>query len=74
MNKRKKKIFITVKDLLTDKVSNELFYYSFKDLEASISKLTNLFVVFADAKIIDGVEHFHYTKATVFLDFKFINF
>lgn len=74
VNKRKKKIFITLKDILTDQISNEVFYYSFKDLETSISKLTNLFVVIADTKIIDGVEHFHYTKATVFLGFKFNKF
>lgn len=50
-------------------------YYSFEQLRKAIQKIRNLAFVRAETKIIDGVEHFHFTQATIFSEFiSFENF
>lgn len=50
-------------------------YYSFEQLRKAIQKIENLAFIRAETKIIDNVEHFHFTQATIFSEFvSFENF
>lgn len=44
-------------------------YYSFDALRQAIKKIENLAFVRADTKKLGDIEHFHFTKATIFYDF-----
>jgi hypothetical protein len=71
VNRLEKKIVLLVKDLLTGEDIEENVYWTFDDIEASIKKMSSLFVVFADAKKEDGIEHFHYKRAKIYHNFNF---
>lgn len=73
VDKRSKKIYIQVKNLVDMKLENEC-YYTFQDLEKATKKLENLFVVTAETKTLNFEEYFHFTSAKVFLGFNFNNF
>lgn len=50
-------------------------YYSFEQLKRAIKKIENLAFVEAETKIENGIEHFHFTNATIFSNFiSFENF
>ena len=74
VNKRSKKIHLIVKDLNSNKIVEQNVYYTFEDIIASTTKLKNLCVVTANTDIIDSIEHFHFTKATLFLNFNINKF
>ncbi len=62
---------------ITDKITNEVYdevYWDFDVLEYASSKMKSLFVVYANQKEIDDVYHYHYEKATIFLNFNFDKF
>jgi hypothetical protein len=67
-----KRMFILIKDLLSENLISQEIYWSFDSIKAE--KLKNTFVVWADNKIIEEQEYFHYTKAKILLNFKFENF
>jgi hypothetical protein len=58
-----------VKADLNENILDKTIYWSFNDLNNGAKKLENLFLVEADMKIIDGTHHFHYTNATVYVDY-----
>jgi hypothetical protein len=70
----KQRVSILIKELGKNKLLKDEIYYTFSDIEKATSKLKNLFVVYADTKFIDNQEHFHFTKAEIYLDFNLDNF
>lgn len=70
-NKRKKIVSIKVKDFKTQQLVNDEIYYTFEDVKDATNKLKNLFVVYADTRVIKKKEEFHFTKAEVFIGFNF---
>jgi hypothetical protein len=63
---------LKVKDELHN--SYDEVYWTFEELIIGSSKMKNLFVVFADEKVIDGVRHYHYLNAEIYFDFNFEKF
>jgi hypothetical protein len=55
----------TLDEIITDKT----VYWTFEDVHKGAKKLENLFLVDAETKKIDGKNYFHFTNATVFLDY-----
>jgi hypothetical protein len=74
VNKRSKKVYILIKDKITDLVLENNIYYAFSDIQESLRKLNNLAIVFANCKIENGTEYFHYTGARVFINLNFNKF
>lgn len=74
VNNEEKKIKLLVKDLITDESILEDVYWSYEEIEASIKKMSSLFVVFANTKKEGEDEYFHFTKAKVYHNFRFDNF
>lgn len=73
INYQEERIYILVKGN-DDSLDNSV-YYSFDSLRKAINKIENLAFVTADTEVIDGIEHFHFTQATIFYDFiSFENF
>ncbi len=67
-----KKLYIVV-----EKNNGELdksVYYSFDSLQKALTKLQNLAFVSADTKQDNGIEKFHFNKATIFSEFKGLEF
>jgi len=48
--------------------------WSFNELISSSSKMKNLLVVFAQEKVINGIRHYHYVNAEIYLNFNFLKF
>ncbi|MDQ1266633.1 MAG: hypothetical protein QG635_1785 [Bacteroidota bacterium] len=74
VDKRKKKVFLIIKDLSTDNIIERNIYYTFNDIIDSVQKLNQLIVVTAETEIRRKIEYFHYTKAVVFIGFNFQKF
>jgi len=70
MKENERKMYLLIKDLKKNIILENEIYYKFDDIEKSIKKLNKLFVVTAETKTIRDLEHFHYTKAEVFINFK----
>ncbi len=68
------KIYILVIDLNSNNLIEKEIYYSFEDIENSICKLKNLFIVYADTIIKRKKEHFHFTNAEIYLNFNITKF
>jgi hypothetical protein len=62
------RVYIVRADL-NENILDKTIYWTFDDLHSGAKKLENLFLVEADMKVINGTHHFHYTNATVFLDY-----
>ena len=63
--------------ILVDKgngVIDDSVYYSFANLQKALFKLENLAFVLADTRNNNGVEEFHFKKATIFSGFKGLGF
>ena len=69
VNRKEEKIYI-VKATLDEKVTDRNVYWTFEDVHKGAKKLRNMFLVDADSKKIDGKDCFHYTSATVFMDYR----
>lgn len=69
LDENQQRIYLLVKDLNSKKIISNNVYYSFQDIEKATFKLLNLFVVYAESRIIDGKEHFHFINAEVYLGF-----
>jgi hypothetical protein len=69
VNRAEEKIYI-VKAGLDEEVNDRTVYWTFGDVHKGAKKLQNLFLVDADVKEINGKIHFHYTSATVYLDYR----
>jgi hypothetical protein len=54
---------------LDEKIIDRTVYWTFQDVHKGAKKLENLFLVDAETKKIDGKDCFHFTNATVFLDY-----
>lgn len=74
IDRKKKKIFFIIKDLLNKKILNSNIHYTFNDIIDSTKKLDKLFVVTADTKVKRGKEYFHFKNATLFIGFNFDKF
>jgi hypothetical protein len=48
--------------------------WSFDSLRKASSKINKLFIVYADSKKIDGLNHFHYKEGEIYLNFNFDKF
>lgn len=73
INKLERRIEIKIKNLKTNQIEDFLVYYSFDDIkQAIISKLGLIAYITADRRIVDGHEEFHYTKATLLSNLKFL--
>jgi hypothetical protein len=59
-----------------DEVQNlyDEVHWTFDELSTASSKMKNLFVVFANEKVIEGVRHYHYLHAEIYLNFNFDKF
>lgn len=73
VNKRSKKVNIHI-DNLENKTTESDYYYTFQDLKNATNKLTNLFVVTAETKIVKSKEFFHFTNAKMYFGFQFDKF
>jgi hypothetical protein len=69
VNRTENKLYIVQADL-NQNILNKSIYWSFDDLEQGTTKLKNMFLVDADMKSINGKDHFHYTNATILIDYK----
>jgi hypothetical protein len=49
-------------------------HWTLDELKGASSKMKNLFVVFAEEKVIDGIRHYHYLNAEIYLNFNFDKF
>lgn len=74
VNRSQEGLYLSVKDLETNNVILDSIGWSFNDLQKAALKIKTLFVVWADQKIYNGVEHFHYTKAIIYHDFNIGHF
>lgn len=63
---------LIIKDLNMNLLYDEA-YWSFKDLQKASSKISKLWVVYAEEKKENGNLHFHYKESEIFLDFNFNN-
>lgn len=73
INESEERLYLLVKT--KEGILDDSTYYSFDSLRKAINKIENLAYVTADTMQIDGVEHFHFTNATIFYDFiSFENF
>lgn len=68
VNRDEERIYIIKADL-NEVVLDKSVYWSFSDVHSGAKKLHNLFLVDAQSKEIDNRTYFHYTGATVFLDY-----
>ncbi|MFR9526716.1 MAG: MvaI/BcnI restriction endonuclease family protein [Rikenellaceae bacterium] len=65
-DKDNERVIIEIKNLITGEIDNST-YWSYTDLDSCLSnKLKALFFVYADTKVENGVEYFHYTKAEIY--------
>ena len=69
IDNEQERITIVVKDIDTGAVINDSVYYAFCDIQ--LMKLYKLFVVWADTKVEDGQEYFHFTKAKIYYGITF---
>lgn len=71
-----KKLYMVYADLDLN-ILDKNIYWTFADLDNGSQKLKNMFLVNASVKNINGKNHFHYTDATILMDYighdKFIN-
>jgi hypothetical protein len=75
LNRTDARLELMVQQLQSGRLMPETVYWSFDDLATSVlSKLGSLFVVYAETKKVRNKEHFHFVRATVFLDFQFVAF
>ena len=49
-------------------------FWTFQEIERGSEKMKNLFVVFAEEKVINGERHYHYLNAEIYLHFNFEKF
>ena len=69
------KIFILVKDLITDKIIDKSIYYTFADLKNIIeTKCEHIAFINADTKVENGKELFYFKEATLLKDLTFKKF
>jgi hypothetical protein len=67
-----KTIRIIVKNIETDKIIDNRVYWTYDDIRDCIEKkLNNLFYVNADTKIVENIEHFHFTQAKIYIKPRF---
>lgn len=65
-DKENKRVVIEIKDLCTGTIDDSTSW-SYADIDSCLTKkLKALFFVYADTKVEDGVEYFHYTKAEIY--------
>lgn len=70
-----KRIYILVKDQITDKIIEKNVYYTYDKLDEIInSKCKNIAYVSAESKIIDGIEYFKFTGVKLLTGFTFEKF
>ncbi len=77
LDRNSNRIYILIKNLLDNSIIEDSIYYKNEDIKKGTDKLKNLFVVYADTKLLDNVEYFHYTNAEIFSNFstdKFYDF
>ncbi len=75
VSRNRDQVVILVKSIQNDKLLEDSLFWTFADLKLCIeSKLKGLFVVLAEAKKTSGIEHFHYTQATVYNNLQFDKF
>lgn len=73
INYVEERIYILVKK--HDFTVDDSVYYSFDSIRQAINKIENLAFVIANTELIDNVEHFHFTDAIIYYNFKsFENF
>ena len=65
---KQEKIYL-VKATLEEKIIDKTVYWTFADVHRGAKKLENLFLVDAESKKIDGKDYFHFTGASVYLDY-----
>jgi hypothetical protein len=63
---------LKIKDELHN--SYDEVHWTFEELIRGSSKMKNLFVVFAEEKVIDGIRHYHYLNAEIYFNFNFDKF
>lgn len=65
-DKGNKRVLIEIKDLSTNIIDSSTSW-TYADLDLCLkNKLKALFFVYADTKVVDGIEYFHYTKAEIY--------
>jgi hypothetical protein len=68
VNMKEERVYI-VKATLEEKITDKTVYWTFEDVHRGAKKLQNLFLVDAQTKKINGKDFFHFTNATVFIDY-----
>ena len=69
VSRKEKRVYIVKADLNENRTDRTV-YWDFDDVHRGAKKLQNLFLVDADVKKVAGKDCFHYTNATVFLDYQ----
>lgn len=73
VDRNQEKVTLQIKNIAGITLSDHV-YWSFDNLKKAMSKMSSLFVVIADTKIIDSQEYFHYNSAVVYHNLIFENF
>lgn len=73
VNRNLQRIYLIVKDLQSNYLSNDI-YWDFSTLQKASKKLDKLLLVFADSRTIEQQKHHHFTKAELYLGFDFEKF
>lgn len=68
IDRKESRVYIVKADL-NENILDRTIYWTFDDIHKGAKKLENLFLVEADMKVIDGKHHFHYTNASVYIDY-----
>lgn len=68
-NIEENRIYIHVKDLISEQIIDDTIYWTYDDLKKCLTKkLKTLFFVSAESKIESNYEFFHYNKAELYLN------
>lgn len=73
VNREVSKLILNISDLSKTNIYNDV-YWNFDSLMRASTKMSSLFIVFAEEKRIDGIRKYHYKKAKIFLNFDFNKF
>jgi len=73
VNRNQDKLFLHVKDITSGEIY-DVVYWDFETLKLASNKMKSLFIVTASQEMHNGVYHYHYNSASMYLNFNFENF
>jgi hypothetical protein len=73
VDRENEKLILMVRNLEGEILFNDT-YWTFEALKNACKKLKDLFVVYAEIRIIEGLHHYHYNSSSVYFEFSFDEF